>query len=158
MPAPDLLTLFALEPAIESGFAAIFESYGYTTSRQRGRDELNAPRIEVQYTNGPELSRVASIPQGQRVRDTWEGVVSVMIVTNREKNTPATLHDEMVARTRLVMRSFQNEITRERFPYHQVVRAIGQGDQPGVNPEKCEDLTALRFTVTVSIRKDAWPV
>lgn len=157
MPAPDLVTIFALEPAIEAGMVAILEAHSYDAFRQRNAEELPVPRIEVQYTNGPELAHTVRTPQGQTVRNTWEGIISLAVVTNREKTTPATLHDQMVARIRLVMRSFQNEITRERFPYHQVVRAIGQGDQPGINPENCEDVTTLRFAVTVSIRPDAWP-
>jgi hypothetical protein len=157
MPAPDLLTVFALEPAIEDGFVAIFNAHSMSPVRQRGTEDLPVPRVEIQYQNGPETGHMGTMPNGRKAMNTWQGTISIAVVTNRER-TAAAVHDQWCARVRLVMRSFQHEITEARFPYHQIVRVIGQGDQIGINADKCEDVTVLRFGCWVSIRPNAWPV
>jgi hypothetical protein len=157
MPAPDLLTIFALEKAIETGFVTIFEAHDIDAVKQRDGGELPVPRVEVQYQNGAEIGHVTRIPSGQSVRDAWDGTIRITVVTNRENTSPATLHDELLARVRLVMRSFQREITRERFPYHEMPNITGQGDQCGVDADNLQDVTTLVFSCTVAVRRDAWP-
>lgn len=61
MPAPDLATLYRVEPAIEEAWRGILESEGIDAYIQRDQLDLPVPRLTFSYHLAAQQVTVASV-------------------------------------------------------------------------------------------------
>lgn len=166
MPAPDLLTIFDVEAALEDAVKAVLATYDLPpglTSRETGN--LPAERIDIQFALGACQGHKSQITPGQYVRDAWTGRLTLNLWTRRivqtEEDKPEpvdpSLHGRIRAQLRIACEYFAGKFDATVLPYHVLTSIVHAGTDPTVNVEDDCDLSALHYDCLVSVRSGSWP-
>ena len=84
--APDLETIFDVEEAVEAACKTVFESFGVKAFMQRETQDLPKERVDIQLQLGAPTGhrgKMTAGSPGQWVRDAWNGILLVNIITPR---------------------------------------------------------------------------
>jgi hypothetical protein len=157
MPAPDLDTIFDIEPAIELACKTVLATYGIAGFTQRETEELPVPRVDIQLRLGAETGHRA-IVEGQGILDAWHGSLGFQLVTGRTKRDDPALHGKWRGRIRQAAQYFSGKFSEAVLPYHVLTSIVADGTEPTVQVDEDADVCTLSYKVVVSIRKSAWPV
>lgn len=156
MPAPDLATLYRVEPAIEEAWRGILESEGIDSYIQRDQLDLPVPRVDVQLSLGSATGHRGLRPQGDFALDAWNASLTFTVVTKRVDDQPAD-HAEYLATIRRCAQYYSDRLGPDVLPYHCVVYIQESNTVPSVQLEDETDRSALTFECIVCFRTNAWP-
>ena len=163
-PAPDLVTLFDFESAIEPAVQARLLQVGIgAVDVRQGKGTLLSGRVDVGLKMEAATGHFyvpANLPDGPLntrncFEDAWHATLTFSIITEREQN--GQLHRSYVARVRALMLRFFTQFPEDLLPYHALSLVTTAGTAPGLMSAQNEDVTQLRYACVVSIRDGAWP-
>lgn len=156
MSAPDLLTLWKVEDAVEAAWKAVLAADGIAAYTSRETAELPIPRADVVCTLGAVTGHRGEYAPGLFTLDAWQASIRVDVITKRVGSQPAQ-HADWRAKVRLAAQYFQNRFGPSVLPYHCLTMIQESGTEVSVEDDDESDRSAISFDAIVSIRSDAWP-
>lgn len=156
MSAPDLLTLWKVEDAVEAAWKAVLTADGIDTYTSRETAELPILRADIVCTLGGVTGHRGEYETGKFVLDAWQASIRVDVITKRVGTQPA-LHGEMRAKVRLAAQYFEDRFGPSVLPYHCLTMLRESGTEVSVEDDDESDRSAISFDAIVCIRSDAWP-
>ena len=156
MVAPDLDTLYRVEPAIEQAWVGILGEEGIDAYAQRDEADLPVPRVDVQLNLGAATGHRGLRPQGDFALDAWNATLTFTVVTKRVENQPAD-HAQHLAIIRRSAQYYSDKLGSSVLPYHCIVWIQESNTVPSVQLEDETDRSALTFDCIVCFRTNAWP-
>jgi len=156
MSAPDLQTLYTVEPAVELAWKSVLAEAGIDAYTQREIENLPIPRVDVQCTLGDFTGHRGEVQPGVFTLDAWNASITLEVVTKRVEDQP-TLHAENVAKVRGAASYYANKFTEAVLPYHTLTYIQENGTTPQVGSDDDTDRSTITFSAIICIRTNAWP-
>jgi len=157
MAAPNLETLFNLEPAVEKAFRARFAARFATLPAyiQREDRDITGQQLGIQFTTGDATDRIhGPLADGSFRPDSFSCTLQLKIQTVRIKGRP-DCHGYFRGRVRaLVMEARHDDAF---LPYYVLNPFDPQLGGESIQYEDGCDLSSLVFTGIIGIRPSAWP-
>lgn len=162
MPSELLLLDFKgqLEAATKSVLIASGLEGVYTS---RDREELSADWIQVSASLDERLDHMQQKLDGSWVEDSAMLTLEIVVSTQRPTEEDATqpriqgAHADRVARIQQALSRTREALnTRERLPYHVVLRLDLTGIPHEVETDDASDASALSWAVMMAVQPEAW--
>lgn len=155
-PAPDYVTIFDLETAIEGACKKVLAGYDIPGFCQFEIEDLPPERVDIQLTVGSETGHRGEVSPGIFTPDAWNCVLKFTPFTKRLRGKDG-LAREFRGRIRAMMQYFMGHFGPDVLPYHVLTSIVHRGADPQVNVDDDLDLCAITYDLKVSVRHGAWP-
>lgn len=156
MPAPDLLTIYKFEDAVESAAESILRDEGDFENVYSARSEQEAifPLIAIKYIHGAATGKQKAFSSTD-VRDiSFRFQLVFAVETARTENAPD--HAPYRAKIRVLMMQFVTHFN-SRLLYLNIANLTDGGNTPEVRGEDDTDISTMTYNGVMQIRDTAWP-
>lgn len=165
MPAPDLVTVYNLLPAIEENSRATMEqTFDHVFTRKNAVPDMQKvrPYIALKAGLGSQFRHLALCPDKNERYDQWALTLQLFLLTEpQNKEQENTLHPLFQAQVRAYMSTFAQSTWSDlaNWPYHLIAEAMLETNSQDI--VKAQDsgieTSIINFSGVVAIRNDAWP-
>jgi hypothetical protein len=156
MPAPNLETLFNLEPAVEKALRARLTARFPSLAPyiQRETQDLPAQYVAMQFTTGADTGRIHALADGTFRPDSFACTLQLQIQTVRIKGRPDS-HGFFRGKLRALVMEARHDTAF--LPYYVLNPFDLQSGTESIQTGDDTDLSAIVFAGIIGIRPSAWP-
>jgi len=157
MAAPNLETLFNLEPAVEKAFRARFATRfaALPAYIQREERDVAKQQLGIQFTTGDATNRIhGPLADGSFRPDSFACTLQLQIQTVRIKGRPDS-HGYFRGKLRALVMEARHDPAF--LPYYVLNPFDQQSGTESIQVQDDCDLSAIVFTGIIGIRPTAWP-
>lgn len=160
--------IYDIETPLEEGFKWLLVDAGLTvrmpatyvnddqesSDSQSEENKTGTVSIQVVMAGNIDHARFGQVT-GQNVDDTYSGVLTVNVITDRNNNSAS--HRDLIASVRSALMTMDIAAFNTARDYHNILSV--QEGQSGheQDDENGLDLTSLTFNFIVQVKDDAWP-
>lgn len=170
MPAPNLETLFSVEPAVEGAWKRLLAAEDIKAFTQRETEQLPLDRVDIQLRLGAHTGHRHADRAGQHFLDAWNAQLVLQLTSPRVAIDPSgehataaapsedDRHNALRARIRILAQYASGRLGEAALPFHALTKIQEAGTAPSVTTLDDCDVSEITFDCLVSIRASAWPL
>ena len=151
-----LAEILQTEKHAENGFvSALNSSLPDGVFRSRDRRDDKTPRITLKVVQGKVGTHQHLLTSGAIVWDTWDGMLTTELVTNRTTEEGLPTHDQLLGELRARLQLHAISLTW-RNPFVRLTDIREEGTDDSVEADSNLDITKINWFILYNINPQVW--